>query len=425
MGIGRRAWMAGGAAALAAGWALRPADRGADPLPYFATLAQALVALPAMPTLVVDRARLRANLGHVRRIAHPKLPLRVVVKSLPALGLIDEALTAWGSDRAMLFNAPQLVQVARERPALDVLMGKPLPVSAAAWALDGLAGSAFSPEQQLQWLVDTPARASEYAALARQRGRPMRVNVEIDVGLHRGGVETDAQLSALLDVLQTEPLLRFAGLMGYDAHVSAIPDLPGTRAKALAQARQRYAAMRSLAAQRLGDAASPARWTLNTAGSPTFHLHDDTQAPNELSVGSAAVKPSDFDRPSLADLEPAAFIATPVLKTLERFRLPVGVEAVSAAAAWWDVNQRQALAIHGGHWLADPVSPPGLAPSALYGPSSNQQVLVASPATPVRVGDWVFLRPRQSEAVFLQFGAIAVVDQGRVVTAWPVFPASA
>ena len=68
---------------------------------------------------------------------------------------------------------------------------------------------------------------------------------------------------------------------------------------------------------------------------------------------------------------------------------------------------------------------PGVSPSGLYGPSSNQQVLVASPSVPAKVGDWLFLLPRQSEAVFLQFGAIAVVDQGQVVGHWPVFPASA
>jgi D-serine deaminase-like pyridoxal phosphate-dependent protein len=371
---------------------------------------------------VVDRARLRANLAQVRAIAHAKLPLRVVVKSLPAFGLIDEALTAWGSTRAMLFNAPQLVQVARERPCLDVLLGKPLPVSAAAWALDRMAGAGFEPTRQVQWLIDTPQRASEYAALARQRGLALRINVEIDIGLHRGGVETEAAMAAVLYVIRAEPLLSFSGLMGYDAHLSAIPDLPGVRSDALEQSRQRYAAMLALARQRLG--AAPG-WTLNAAGSPTFHLHDDTRAPNEMSVGSAAVKPSDFDKPSLAALQPAAFIATPVLKTMDRFRLPRGVEALSSAAAWWDVNQRRALAIHGGHWLADPVSPAGVAPSGLYGASSNQQVMVASPSAKIAAGDWLFLRPRQSEAVFLQFGAITVVEQDRVTETWPAFAASA
>jgi D-serine deaminase-like pyridoxal phosphate-dependent protein len=42
---------------------------------------------------------------------------------------------------------------------------------------------------------------------------------------------------------------------------------------------------------------------------------------------------------------------------------------------------------------------------------------------PLAVGD--LLRPRQSEALFLQFGAIVVVDKGQPVEHWPVFPPSA
>jgi D-serine deaminase-like pyridoxal phosphate-dependent protein len=346
----------------------------------------------------------------------------VVVKSLPSLGLVDEAMATWQTPRTMLFNAPQLTLVARERPQADILLGKPLPASAARWALEQPAGAGFDPARQVQWLVDTPERLAEYRALARARGQALRINVEIDVGLHRGGVEHTTVLATMLDMLRDEPLLPFAGFMGYDAHVAAVPDLPGNRDSALAEAQRRYASMHALARQRLGETSG---WTLNTAGSPTFHLHDDQHAPNELSVGSAAVKPSDFDKPSLAALQPAAFIATPVLKVLGDFRLPHGAGVVSALARAWDVNQRRAIAIHGGHWLADPVSPPGVSPSGLYGPSSNQQVLVCPPSTTVAVGDWLFLRPRQSEAVFLQFGAILVVEHGQPVAHWPVFSASA
>jgi D-serine deaminase-like pyridoxal phosphate-dependent protein len=420
----RKTLALGGAAALAAAWLARPADQGGTHDAYFTSLAATLAGLPAMPTLVIDRQRLRTNLADIRRTAHAKLPLRVVVKSLPSLDLVDEAMAAWGTKRAMLFNAPQLALVARERPRTDILLGKPLPASAARWALEQPTGDGFDAARQIQWLVDTPERLAEYRALARARGHAMRINIEIDVGLHRGGVERSTTLAQMLDLLREEPLLPFAGFMGYDAHVAAVPDIGGNRAGALAEARRRYEAMLTLARQRLGGA-SDTGWTLNTAGSPTFHLHDDRHAPNELSVGSAAVKPSDFDKPSLAALQPAAFIATPVLKTLDEFRLPHGAEAISTLARAWDVNQRRALAIHGGHWLADPVSPPGVAPSGLYGASSNQQVMVCSPGTAIAAGDWLFLRPRQSEAVFLQFGAILVVEGGQPVGHWPVFPASA
>ncbi|WP_284619567.1 alanine racemase [Aquabacterium humicola] len=421
MAMSRRTWLIGGTAAglVAAGLA-RPGDRGGAHDAYFAGLAKALAPLPAQPTLVIDRARLKANLAAIRQQA--RHPLRVVVKSLPSLGLIDAALADWRSDRAMVFNAPQLALVATERPAVKMLLGKPLPASAAAWVLDNVPAERRAPER-IEWLVDSAERLAEYRALARAKNLPLRINLEIDVGLHRGGVEDEAALAPLLELIRGEPLLRFAGLMGYDAHLAAIPDLPGARSGAQAEAARRYAALLALARQRLGPPAGP--WTLNAAGSPTFHLHDASSSANELSVGSAAVKPADFDKPSLAALQPAAFIATPVLKDLGDFRLPRGVEWIAGAARAWDVNQRRAFAMHGGHWLADPASPPGVQPSGLYGPSSNQQVLVASPSTALKPGDWLFLRPRQSEAVLLQFGDLVVVDEGRIVDRWPVFPASA
>jgi D-serine deaminase-like pyridoxal phosphate-dependent protein len=40
------------------------------------------------------------------------------------------------------------------------------------------------------------------------------------------------------------------------------------------------------------------------------------------------------------------------------------------------------------------------------------------------LNDWVFLRPTQSEAVFLQFGDIAVFEGGTIVDAWPTLTSS-
>ena len=165
--------------------------------------------------------------------------------------------------------------------------------------------------------------------------------------------------------------------------------------------------------------------TLNTAGSPTFRLHDGKGVANEVSVGSAAVLPSDFEKPLLADLQAAAFIATPVLKVMPAFRMPVGATWLSCLAQAWDSNQAQAFAVHGGHWLAKPVSPPGVAESGLFGHSSNQQMMVASSRVQLRPDDHVFFRPQQSEAVFLQFGDIVVYDGERISARWPVLPASA
>lgn len=401
--------------------AARPSDKGGPHSPYFQQLSQALAPLPAMPTLVIDKKRLQENLGHIRRIAHTALPLRIVVKSLPCLKLIDHAMSAWKTDRLMVFNAQQWLSVVTAYPKADILFGKPLPASAALWALQQ--APQVPAAHHTQWLVDTPERLTQYRDLARAQKRNLSISIEIDVGLHRGGVEVDATLVSMLDIIRTEPLLSFAGLMGYEAHLAAIPDIAGNRDQALEHALSQYKRMLEICKQHLQ--VDNQRWTLNTAGSPTFHLHNDQHAPNELSVGTAAVKPSDFDKPSLEALQPAAFIATPVIKTMDTFRLPYGAQTISSIARWWDVNQSKAIAIHGGHWLADPVSPSGIEASSLYGESSNQQVLVASATAQAQVDDWLFLRPRQSEAVFTQFGAIAVIDNGAITEQWPVFAPSA
>ena len=118
------------------------------------------------------------------------------------------------------------------------------------------------------------------------------------------------------------------------------------------------------------------------------------------------------------------FGSTLLLKVMERFAMPYGVEAIGAAARAWDPNQQKAVFIYGGNWLADPVSPAGLSASGLYGTSSNQQMLTESGAQQLQPDDVVFFRPRQSEAVLQQFGDIAVFDGGKITDMWPVFPAT-
>jgi D-serine deaminase-like pyridoxal phosphate-dependent protein len=235
----------------------------------------------------------------------------------------------------------------------------------------------------------------------------------------------------MLEILQSEPRLQFSGMMGYDAHVAKIPDLPGLREQAHLHAHEVYTrlanqALASVATFKGGATPSEKqKLVFNAAGSPTYRLYDGSGIQNELSVGSAMLKPSDFDLPGLADLIPAVFIATPVLKVAEKFMMPYGVEAIGNLARSLDVNQQNAAFIYGGNWLADPVSPSGLSASALYGNSSNQQVLVGSGNQQLKVDDIVFFRPKQSEAVLQQFGDIAVYENGKIIDMWTVFPATA
>lgn len=421
--LNRRRWLgltafAGGAAAIG----LRPAETGAPHDAFFTRLSKALRnAGLTQPTLVIERERLHANARQVRANLDRGLALRLVNKSLPSLPLLDEVARLTGTQRQMVFNLPYLRLLAEQRPDSDVLLGKPFTAAAASQLLAQPPRSGFDTSKQVQWLVDSPARLAQYRDLARGQRLPLRINLEIDVGLHRGGVPDEATLQQVIALLREEPLLRWSGLMGYDAHTEKIPDIGGTRTSARAHVLQTYAA-RLKALQASGLMPVDGQLTLNTGGSPTYRLHREGGPANEVAVGSALVKPTDFDTPLLADLQAAAWIATPVLK-VQGFLAPNGVEPLGQAAQWWDRNQRTAHFIHGGHWLAQPESPEGLQASGLIGPSSNQQLFLGSGRQGLQPDDLVFFRPTQSEAVLQQFGDIAVVEGDRVVAMWPVFPA--
>jgi D-serine deaminase-like pyridoxal phosphate-dependent protein len=394
----------------------RPALGGGMHDPYFSALARALREAGQMrPTLVIDRARLDANIAAIRQSTDAvRLPLRVVAKSLPSPRLLAYVMQGMGTERMMVFSAEMLLQLAPLYPQASTLMGKPLPVSEFVRVVDGIGADAAG---RVQWLIDTPQRLEQYASAAKARGVPLSVSFEIDVGLHRGGFADAAMLvEAARKATATGVIV--AGLMGYDPHVPKMPS-PDSAYEA-SQGAYRTA----ITALKDAGIADPGALTLNSAGSPTFRWHCRSTAANEVSVGSAFVKPGDFDYDDLADLVPAAFIATPVLKRDGDLDLP-GLEPLSGPMHWFDRNTQRGFFVHGGHWLAKPVSPPGLQYSSLFGRSSNQELLTGSHRIDLQPGDTVFYRPDQSEALFLQFGDIAVFDGDALAEIWPTLPVSA
>jgi D-serine deaminase-like pyridoxal phosphate-dependent protein len=376
---------------------------------YFATLSDALKQAGIFqPCLLLDRDRLASNIALVKEKLDPGLAVRLVDKSLACLPLLAHIGKALGTDRLMTFHPPISAAVLKAFPDADLLYGKPMPVGAARAVLSG-GDVAWS---RVCWLIDTQERLAEYAALAAELGIELRIAFEIDVGLHRGGFAEPEALSQALKMLSAHKGLRCEGVMAYEAHAPHIPGLFGGPAKALAQASERAAAF----VARLG---AEQRSILNIGGSKTALLHHGGAA-NEVSMGSAFVLPSDFDTPGLEGFQPAAFIATPILKVVKPM-LP-GPPAVSRVLQALGRFPRKGCYLYGGKWMAEPVFPEGMKTNGLLGLSSNQQFMGLPAATAARPGDYAFLRPTQSEAVLQQFGPIAVFAGGKIVDRWPVLP---
>lgn len=415
-------WGLGAGVAATGLWALKPSDESGPRNPYFVRMQAALrEAGVVVPTLVVDEARLLANVDALLGHLPGGMGYRVVAKSLPAPELIRRVRQRAGTDRLMTFNLPMLLELSHAQPEADQLLGKPLPVGAAARYFRDLKTPEASP--RIQWLVDSPERLAEYGELATGLSTELRINLELDVGLHRGGFVPGPALAAALQTIDKHPRLRFSGLMGYEPHVAAVPDVLGLRSRAFAHALEAYAAARTQVAAELGEEALRTACA-NGAGSPTYRLHTDTKTLNEVSVGSALVKPTHFDTPLLEDHQPAAFIAAPVIKTMARTQMPA-LEPLDGLQHAWDPNYRRTLFTYGGHWLAEPVDPPGLRYNPTFGRSSNQEMLTGGPSTAIDVDDFVFFRPTQSEQVLLRFGDIAVYRDGAITGTWRPFAPAA
>lgn len=402
----------------------KPSDQSGPRAPYFLDVQKALIdANIVNPTLVIDRARLNRNIDTLTGHLPAGMGYRIVAKSLPSLGLLQHIRQRAGTDRLMTFNQPMLSTLSAEMPGAGQLLGKPLPVRAAAKYFETLPADLSDAADRIQWLIDTNDRLLQYEALAQGLGRTFAINIELDVGLHRGGFEPGGDLNEVLETINRSSVLTFAGFMGYEPHLPALPTTMGWRDKAKAGAWRRYREALDQA-EAIFDAETMAGITRNAAGSPTYRYYEDTSLANEISAGSCLVKPTHFDSELLEPHLPSSFIATPVIKSMPTTRMP-GLEFADGATRAWNPNSSKTVFIYGGHWLADPVDPPGLSFNSTFGRSSNQEMLNGGPGLEIAADDFVFFRPHQSEAVFLQFGDIAVYEDGAIVDTWPVFEASA
>jgi D-serine deaminase-like pyridoxal phosphate-dependent protein len=390
---------------------------------YFQQLHSVLTrAQLAEPLLVIDRDRLDANINTLRAALPKGMAYRIVAKSLPCAPLIEHIAHRMGTDRLMSFNTNMVEQLLATMPTADQLLGKPIPITAVQGVFSRANTSTTALLQhQVQWLVDTPKRLMQYEDFAASSQLNLRINLEIDVGLHRGGMEPGASLASALEIIDKSENLHLSGLMGYEPHLTKLPNLAGWPKRAKQGAADRFREALTQVSAVFGEDCSKTI-VRNMAGSPTFRLYEDTELANEIAAGSALVKPSDFDLPILKDFLPAAFIATPAIKVSTGVRLP-GLEYANRALG--KPQSGKTIFLHGGYWKADPVYPGGLKNSSLFGRSSNQEMLVAPKNASIKVDDFVFLRPTQSEAVFLQFPKIAVFSGGQIKDLWKPLPVTA
>ena len=73
--------------------------------------------------------------------------------------------------------------------------------------------------------VDNPQNVRDISAAAAAKGVTVRMLVEVNIGMNRCGVESGKPALELAKQIRQSPNLKFEGLMGYEGHTVAKPDL--------------------------------------------------------------------------------------------------------------------------------------------------------------------------------------------------------
>ncbi len=378
------------------------------------------------PQLFIDLDRLDANCDSiVSKVGRDRF--RIVEKSLPSLDLLSYIQKRANVDRFLVLHLPFLSNLLTAFPTADFLVGKLQPTAAVNQFFQSIAmADRPAAAGRVRFLVESRTRLEELVALAKALSLTLQVGVEVDGGLHRGGVRRVSDLPEVLKTFVENPgPVRFCGMLGYDGHVTAAPGAPGLEEYA---ARKTFGAFETTFASFIAKLKSdfPSLWrddlVFNSGGTETYALHNDGPA-NDIAAGGGMLRPASYGNLFIKALQPALFVAAPVIQHMDTFELPFG--PAQSTQAW---DGQQSFTMYGGGWPMQFVWPPNVQPAPVESDSEGanivcNQSLMIGPASPaIGPGDWVFAYARKSDLIFV-FENILLVRSGRLVTErWRGFP---
>jgi D-serine deaminase-like pyridoxal phosphate-dependent protein len=245
--------------------------------------------------------------------------------------------------------------------------------------------------------VDSSENVAELAEAARQSGKSLRVVIEVNVGMNRAGVEPGQPVVALAAEIARHPHLRLVGLMGWEAHATAVPD-PAAKEKAVAIAIGLLTASADQCRQAGHDIE-----IVSCGGTGTFLYCVKQPGVTEVQVGGAVMGDEHYrrhyniDMPvSLTVLATVTSRPTPTRVILDAGRKAMSIEtAVPRPLQVPDVREVRLSAEHGLLELETPSDWP-------------------------RVGDRVEFVPGYTDTTVHLHEEMVVLRQDQVVAVWKV-----
>ncbi len=174
------------------------------------------VELPT-PALVLDVDAMRDNIATMAAWNRDHVAVRPHFKTHKCIEIAREQISAGaiGITCATVWEARALVNAGLD----EILIANEVVGPAKLSVLGELAQDA-----RITVAVDDADNATALAEVARSGGAELGAIVEVDVGLHRGGVRSAEEAVRLARHLDTLSGLRLRGVMGYEGHVVTEPD---------------------------------------------------------------------------------------------------------------------------------------------------------------------------------------------------------
>jgi D-serine deaminase-like pyridoxal phosphate-dependent protein len=169
------------------------------------------------PVLVLDVDVMRENIATMARWSAGRVAVRPHFKTHKCIEIAREQIQAGaiGINCATVWEARALVDAGFD----DVLIANEVVGPTKASLLTEL-----TREARIIVAVDDADNAALLAAAADSSGAELGVLVEVDVGLHRGGVRAPEAAVELARQMAGMSGLRLRGVMGYEGHVVTEPD---------------------------------------------------------------------------------------------------------------------------------------------------------------------------------------------------------
>ena len=242
--------------------------------------------------------------------------------------------------------------------------------------------------------VDSESNIKDLSDAATASGVELGVLIEINVGMDRCGVDSDAA-PALAQAIVKAPGLRFDGLMGYEGHTVAARDFEERKTEAL-RAMDKLLSAASL----IRKAGIPVN-IVSAAGTGTYNISGALDGITEIQPGSYIFMDGDYLE-VFNDFQPAMTLLTTVIsRTGDRAVLDCGLKSVSV-----DRGTPYAVSVDGIE-----VGKPS---------EEHTKITLTGDAKSLRVGDQVSLRAMHGDTTINVHDYYFCVRNGKLETVAPI-----